>query len=167
MQFSHGWIAMGLITLSCLFLSACEQHENNEVNEPVKIESIAGSELHKLTLTADAAKRLNITVAPVREMQGGTTAAATPVTAQVPATKPVTTGMKKVVPYSSVIYDPEGVAWVYVTTQPLTYMRAQIEIDSIVGDDVFLVSGPATGTSVVTVGPSELYGAEFMENIEP
>jgi hypothetical protein len=64
------------------------------------------------------------------------------------------------VPYAAVVYDADGSSWAFVRTGPLTYQRAAIEISGIDGDRVTLVSGPAAGTEVVTVGAAELVGVE-------
>ena len=65
-----------------------------------------------------------------------------------------------VVPYSAVIYDLEGATWIYISPEPLTYLRELVTVDHIEGDMAVLVDGPATGTEVVTVGVAELYGTD-------
>jgi hypothetical protein len=66
-----------------------------------------------------------------------------------------------VVPYSSIIYDSNGQAWVYTSPGPRTFVRHKIDVDYIKGDSVFLKEGPPVGTIIATVGVAELYGAEF------
>ena len=68
---------------------------------------------------------------------------------------------RKVVPLAAVIYDAKGGSWVYTTSDPLVFTRHPIKIDFIEGDLVVLAEGPATGTSVVTMGATELWGSEF------
>ena len=68
---------------------------------------------------------------------------------------------KKVIPYSAVLYDASGDAWVYTSRGPLEFVRAKVAIDKINGDLAVLQEGPATGTQVVTVGAAELFGAEL------
>jgi hypothetical protein len=68
---------------------------------------------------------------------------------------------RKVVPYSSVIYDLKGDAWAYTSPAPLTFVRDRIGIDFIEGDKAVLSLGPGSGTEVVTVGAAELFGTEF------
>jgi hypothetical protein len=70
------------------------------------------------------------------------------------------TDRHKVVPYAAVYYDPKGVAWVYVNTAPLTFMRQRITIERVIGDLALLSSGPEVGTRVASVGAALLYGAE-------
>jgi transposase InsO family protein len=68
---------------------------------------------------------------------------------------------KTVVPLTSVIYDPAGVAWVYTATATRTFSRTKIVIDHTTSDSAYLSSGPPVGSAVVTVGASELMGAEY------
>jgi len=70
---------------------------------------------------------------------------------------------RKVVPYSAVLYDAKGNAWVYVNTQPLAYERQRIVVERIEGDLAVLSDGPAVGTPVVTVGAPLLHGAEVFK----
>lgn len=67
---------------------------------------------------------------------------------------------RKVVPYASVIYDLQGVAWAYTSPAPLTFVRDRISIDYVDGDLAVLSQGPASGTTVVTTGAAELFGTE-------
>ncbi len=110
----------------------------SSVVKPVQIELIEGSNLSRITLTAKAAERINVTLVPVREEQDSL-----------------------VVPYSSLLYDPQGYTWLYTNLNPLVFVRHPVDVDRIVGDMVVLTSGPKVGTVVVTVGAVELYGAEF------
>jgi hypothetical protein len=73
---------------------------------------------------------------------------------------------RKFAPYSSIMYDLDGDAWVYKLTAPLTFVREQVEVESITGDYAYLKEGPPVGTQVVTVGVPELYGAEVGVNGE-
>jgi hypothetical protein len=42
-----------------------------------------------------------------------------------------------------VIYDAEGVTWVYTMPQPLTYIRQRVTIDRVEAKDAVLSQGPA------------------------
>lgn len=68
---------------------------------------------------------------------------------------------RSVIPYAAVIYDLEGATWAYTNPDPLTFVRASIEVDYIDGDRAILTNGPPAGTAVVTAGAAELYGEEF------
>ena len=65
-----------------------------------------------------------------------------------------------VVPYSAVVYDPQGQTWTYTNPEPLVFTRHQISIEYIEGDEAILSDGPPAGTKVVTVGSAELSGFE-------
>ena len=71
-------------------------------------------------------------------------------------------GPDVVVPYAALIYDKQGKSWVYTVTEPLTYVRVSVVVKGEVGEDRMLLSrGPRPGTEVVTVGATEVYGAEL------
>ena len=59
------------------------------------------------------------------------------------------------------LYDEHGDTWTFTSPEPLTFVRRRIEIDRIEGGRAVLQEGPATGTTVVTVGAAELLGAEL------
>jgi len=127
-----------------LALAGCHQKVPAPAKvKPATVERIEGSELARVTLTERAAQRLRIQTASVREV----------VT--------VRSGRRTVVPYAAVLYDAEGDTWVYASPESLRYVRHAIEIDYIDGDQAVLSSGPPVGTTVVTVGALQLFGAEF------
>lgn len=115
------------------------------LEEPAHVEPVDGDgSLHRITLTARAAERLGIELVPAEPAAGGLL----------------------VVPYSAVIYDAAGQAWIYVTDgDPLTFVRAPVEIERVEPDDAggtaHLRRGPAAGAQVVSVGVAELFGTEF------
>jgi len=114
---------------------------------PAEVQPIDGSELNRVILTEEAAERLGIETAAVADSEvqsaGGEAA------------------LRKVVPYSAVLYAVDGGAFVYTSPEPLTFVRAPITVDYIKGDVAVLSDGPSSGTAVVTVGSAELFGAEF------
>jgi hypothetical protein len=65
-----------------------------------------------------------------------------------------------VVPYAALLYDAKGQTWVYTSPRSLTFVRQSVQVSHIAGDLAHLVEGPPTGTEVVVVGASVLYGAE-------
>jgi hypothetical protein len=133
---------MGMI-VSILPLAACSQHDSHAAHgeHPAQVDKIDGSELNRVTLTAKAAERIDLQTVSVREQD-------------------LNGSLLKVVPYSSLIYDPQGRTWVYVSQQARTFVREQVEVHWIDGDQVFLSEGPATGTEIASVGIAEIYGAE-------
>jgi hypothetical protein len=134
---ANGVIVLGLVGLG-LALSACGgSSESPAPPEPATITKLAGG-AEQITLTADAAKRIDVKTAAV-ESDGGNT----------------------VIPYAAVLYDADGAAWTYTSPRPLVFVRADITVDRIDGERAILAKGPAPGTAVVTVGATELWGVEY------
>jgi hypothetical protein len=139
-----GLIAAGLVLSAC---GSTTPDEAVEGADPAIVEEIAGVEnLHRITLTEQAATRLGIETAEVIAAPGAA-------------------GRTRI-PYSSIIYDADGAAWAYeVDGAPLAFVRRAITVDDIVadadGDYAVLTAGPTLGSSVVSVGVAELFGAEF------
>jgi hypothetical protein len=95
-------------------------------------------------------------------------------------------GQRKVVPYSAIVYDTKGGAWVYTSPEPLVYVRHPVTVSffdveetKLTTNDIYattsiedfliayggrgravLLEGPPLGTQIVTVGAMELFGAE-------
>jgi hypothetical protein len=65
------------------------------------------------------------------------------------------------VPFAALIYEPDGRNSVYTNPEPLVFIRHYIKVDYVEGDLAILSDGPPVGTSVVTDGAIELFGAEF------
>ena len=144
MLYLNRWIAVILVViLAGLLLPACSMVETSEAasEAPALVEPIEGTELNRLTLTERAAQRLDLQTAQVREEQ-------------------VSGTQRLVIPYGALIYDLNGDTWIYISPEPLTFVREPITVDTIDGDMVVLTDGPAIGTEVVTVGVPELYGAD-------
>jgi RND family efflux transporter MFP subunit len=66
-----------------------------------------------------------------------------------------------VVPYSSILYDMYGSAWVYQNTEPRIYVRQRVELHHVLDELAVLSRGPAVGSKVVSAGAAELFGTEF------
>jgi hypothetical protein len=69
--------------------------------------------------------------------------------------------LRKLMPYSAVLYDLRGDTWAYTRSAPLTFVRQRVTLDYIEGDTAVLLDGPAAGSEVVSVGATELFGTEF------
>lgn len=138
------WMIAVLIIAAALTLTTCaaQTPESFTSSPPARVERIGETNFSRVILTAEAAKRLDIQTAPVRDAQ-------------------VRGKLRKVVPYAAVFYDLNGAIWAYTNPEPLTFVRARISVDYIDGDMAVLSDGPPSGTEVVTVGSSELYGTEF------
>jgi len=66
-----------------------------------------------------------------------------------------------VAPYSAILYDMYGGAWVYENSAPQIFIRRRVELHHVMGDLAILSRGPPAGTKVVTAGAAELFGTEF------
>ena len=145
MQRTRRWLVLAGLLAAGLQLSACTQQTaeaDGATNEPATVEHVAGSDVSRLTLTAQAVERLGIETTPVRRAT-------------------VEGQARTVVPYGAVLYDATGATWVYATDEPRSYLRERITVDDIEDGQAVLTDGPAVGTAVVSVGAAELYGTEF------
>lgn len=142
--------------ISCVLvalLAACEEHEKNtEPAPPATVVKVSGSEFNHVILTQEAANRVGIELVPLKE-------------AVVPTS--LNARSAKQVPYSAIIYGLHGETWIYILVKPLTFMRTTVMIDHIDGQLAILSAGPPLNTQVVSVGAAELYGSEYIGNIEP
>jgi hypothetical protein len=129
------WIVALLLPLS--FLAACGGSSETAAHQPAVVEEVAGTDLSRVTLTPEAAKRLDVETAAVEKRAGAT-----------------------IIPYSAIFYSPTGETWTYTNPQGLTFIRQRIVVDSIDGARAVLAKGPEPGTKVAIVGVAELYGAE-------
>jgi RND family efflux transporter MFP subunit len=66
-----------------------------------------------------------------------------------------------VVPWSAVVYDVHGGAWVYATVGPHAYSRRRVEVRHVADGAAVLAAGPPEGTAVVTQGVAEMFGNEM------
>ena len=105
---------------------------------PARVEATKDAKIMKVTLTAKAAERLGILIDEVRADPSG----------------------RRIVPYASVLYDLTGKTWVYISADPLTFVRGAVVIDTIKGDNVYLSDGPPAGTKVLAAGVPQVFGTE-------
>ena len=130
------------LALVGLMTGGCGGAPADAANEPaVTVEVIEGTDLKRIILSEAAVRRLGVETAPVGEEQ-------------VDGASPL------VIPYSALIYDAQGGAWVYVNPDGQAFERHAIVVDRIIGDRALLLEGPSTGALVVTVGVAELWGVE-------
>lgn len=113
--------------------------------KPVSVTPIPKTDLSRVTLTEQAAARLGIMTEVVRDV----------------STVPAGSAGRITIPYGAVLYDADGSTWTYTNPEPLVYIRHPVSIDYIEQDTAVLTDGPPVGTTVVTAGAAELYGAEF------
>jgi hypothetical protein len=133
-----------IMLAASMSLAGCGQMtEAAAVDEirPAKVERLEGAQPTRVTLTADAAERLDIQTAEARDGELG--------------------GVRRlVIPYAALLYDTEGNTWTYVNSATLAFVRYAVTVDRIEGEQAFLLAGPPSGSRVVTVGAAELYGSE-------
>ncbi|MEX2308957.1 MAG: hypothetical protein WD738_15255 [Pirellulales bacterium] len=134
------------LAVASVQLAGCQREASSYTKvEPAHVEHVEGSEISKLTLTEKAMERLDVQTVPVAEAEVG---------------EEGSREARPVVPYSAVMYVPDGKTFVYTSPQPRTFVRHAVNVDFIEGDSAVLNEGPPTGTQVVTVGAAELFGAE-------
>lgn len=124
-----------------LFLPGCRDLPTEEVEvgyEPATVEEIKGSDLSRVELTEDAARRIGLDTVPTTGRDGRT-----------------------VVPESAVWVDVNGDEWVYTNPETLVFVRAQVVVSRYDDGLAYLSDGPAPGTEVASVGVPELIGSEF------
>jgi hypothetical protein len=137
------WVAAVLL-FGMLSAAGCQggDEDAGAADEPAKVEPVEGSDgLSRVTLTAEAAQRIDLQTAVVRTEGEGA-------------------AERTIVPYSAIVYETDGATWVYTSTEDLSFVRDRIVVEDIEGDRAVLLEGPAAGTEVVTVGVAELFGAE-------
>ena len=116
MQHIHKWFVIAALIFGVMQFTACQgHHDAAHAEHPAEVEEVPGSDLKKVTFTEKAVERIGLQTDKVREQQG-----------------------KKVVPYSSLIYDANGVTWVYINTGDRSYMRHKVDVDHIEGDLAYL-----------------------------
>lgn len=141
MKRNNRWI-IGFLFLAVLQFWSCQKEDRfPQFIPPSEVEEIEGSNFSTVTLTERAMERVGIQTATVGEMS------------QSP--------LRKVIPYSALLYGPEGQTWVYTSPQPRVFVRYVVDVDYIEGDIVVLNDGPPVGTVIASVGVAILYGAEF------
>jgi hypothetical protein len=150
------WMAVVVIS-AALALAGCSEAASSSPGEekvvPAKVEAIPNQDVKKVTFTEQAAQRIGVETSAI---------AVAPATLLPAGAKP--SRSMTVVPYSAVVYDPSGVTWVYTVPQPLTYVRAKVVVATVGGSkgtEAVLSGGLPVGTTVVTKGVIELYGAEL------
>ena len=96
---------------ACADKSATEE----EGGGAATIEPIEGTDLSTVTLTAEAAQRIDLQTAAIEEASGNTQ-----------------------IPYAAVLYDPDGATWAFVKADGLTFQREPITVDHIDAGVAFL-----------------------------
>ena len=144
MERKSGWLVVAPL-IAGFYLAACQRtHEAAEHVKPAHVEHIEGEEVSRVTLTPKAAERLGVALDAVRDQRVSRSSSA-----------------RRVVPYAALLYDVTGRTWVYTSPDSLVFVRREVVVEYIEGDLAVLSDGPPAGTRVVTLGATELHGAEF------
>jgi hypothetical protein len=127
------------LALAGLALTGCQEVPSNLVkSQPYTLEPVKGTDLNRVKLPDEIAKRIDLQTVEVRA-----------------------SGKWKIVPHEALIYNPEGKVYVYTKPKAETYVRAPVRVDRVVGDRVRLSAGPPARTLIVTVGAAELLATEY------
>ena len=127
------------VVIGAFLLAGCGGQGGDEsAATPAVVEQVKGTELNRITLTPEAAKRLDVRTEAARS-----------------------NGKRTVIPYAAVLYDPDGKTWTYTSPQHLVFVRKDVSVDRIDGDSATLTAGPPAGTAVVILGADELWGVEY------
>jgi hypothetical protein len=127
------------LLVAALALAGCGgQSQDEATDSPAQVEQIKDTGLNRITLTPEAADRLDIQTTAARR-----------------------SGSQTVIPYAALLYDPDGKTWTYTSPKRLVFVREDVRVDRIDGNSALLATGPPAGTPVVTVGADELWGVEY------
>jgi hypothetical protein len=129
------------LTVAAVAGAGCSEVKSEDAvgYQPASLSPVAGSDgLQQVTFSKEGAERTGLRTAVVGSAGGNA-----------------------VVPYASLLYGPTGETFVYTQTEPLSFVREDVEVDRIDGSRAVLSAGPAGGTQVVTIGAAEVYGAEL------
>jgi len=120
-----------------LVVSGCKVDKVEEKHHPAKLEETSEKGIMRVVLEAQAVERIGLQTTQV-----------------------VAEGGRLMLPYGAIMYDTKGQTWTFTNPEPLTYVRHKVVVEDIEGDRVTLSEGPPAGTTVVTIGATELMGAE-------
>lgn len=129
-------VAAALVLVVATLLASCGGAVDDSYvvkDEPGHVEHVEGSDIARVSITEDAARRLDVQVDTVE-----------------------VNGHHRTVPREAIFVDPHGVWWVYTTEEPLVFVREQVELVEERDGVAYLSSGPEAGTEVVTIGVAEL-----------
>jgi hypothetical protein len=130
----------GLLLVLAQAAVACggQGSEGAPTDPPAVVEAADSAGVRHVVLSDQAARRLGIETAAVTVDRDGRT----------------------MVPYSAVLYDTAGQAWVYTNPEGLVFVRVKVDVQRANGETVALSSGLPVGTRVAVVGVPELFGTE-------
>lgn len=112
--------------------------------KPATVEAVPGTDAKKVVLTEQAVTRLGVKIDTVAT------------TAVIGADRPTTS-----VPYSALIYDVNGITWIFEEVEPRSFLRKRVDVQIVNGETVIMTNGPPVGSRIVIVGAAVLYGTEL------
>jgi hypothetical protein len=132
-----------LLLVVPVLLAACGNTSSDEAGGETSaiVKHVKGSDVKRVILTAEAARRLGVRLTKVRSDGAAT--------------------HRTAIPYSAVLYDPNGQTWTYTSPKPLEFVRKDITVDRFDGDTAILTKGPPVGAAIVSVGSTEIWGVEY------
>lgn len=133
-----GWALLAVAGATAL--AACNRSEEatSSTHEPASVKEIKGSDVSQVRFTKSGAALVDLQTATAQSVAGHT-----------------------VIPYAALIYDGQGMPWVYTAPHALTFLRVPVTVDRVDGTQVQVSGGLAPGARLVTVGATEVYGAEL------
>jgi len=138
-------LSIAMLLTAGFVLAGCGTKKSTEKPHPATVEETSTKGIMRVTLEPKAVERVGIEMVVVREEMVALAGNTAP---------------RKVVPYGAIMYDKKGGTWTFTSPAANVFVREPVTVETIVGDQVVLSSGPAAGTQVVTVGAAELMGAE-------
>jgi hypothetical protein len=128
------------------------------------LEHVPGSATGQVVLSALGAQRIGLQTAPTQAVPARTRRVRVVdhgVTGSRGVPVPIRRGAPRlIIPYSAVIYSSTGQTFAFTSVAPLRFVETPITVATISGNSAYLSSGPAAGTTVVSVGAAELYGIQ-------
>lgn len=139
------WLVMAVVAIGIGGLAGCgaAAAPAPRVAPPARMELVGPGRIPCVVLTPLGAQRIGIQTAPA-----------------------TTQGTQVVIPYSALLYEPNGQTAVYTKISALTFTRQFVTVSSINGNQVLLSGGLMPGAEVVTQGGEELLGVQNGVGVE-
>jgi hypothetical protein len=139
------FFGLGLAAVALAGLAGCGPAPSGTAPQvpPARMERIGHSPTLSVVLTPLGARRIGIETAPA-----------------------VANGPLVVIPYSALLYEPNGQTAVYVKVSALAYTRRFVTVSTVNDNQVMLTGGLQPGTEVVTRGGEELLGVQNGVGVE-
>jgi hypothetical protein len=129
-KFAMAAVLVAIGTTGC---AKSSEFDSEPPQDAAKVENVKG--VDQVTLSPEGVRRLGIRTGSIGQAGG-----------------------RKVIPYAAVLYNADGSTFTFVSPKPRVYYSTPIVVDRVAGNQAILKRGPASGTSVVTVGSAELIG---------